>query len=130
MPTDDIAATPNVRALLNEIAARLGELAERGADHAIDLRGLPLAPGERDALRAALGRGEITVRLDALGESEVYETGVAGVWWVTHRNEAGEPAAELIEIALQPAMLASHPADVARAQATLRQRLDPNHEPT
>jgi hypothetical protein len=128
MSPEDIAVvsarTPNVRALLSEIAARLGALLERGEEHAIDLRALPLVLGERDALRDALGRGEIAIRVDALGESEILETGIAGVWWATHRGEAGEVSAELIEIGWQPALLASHPADVAAALACLRERLE------
>ncbi|MEJ2654925.1 MAG: hydrogenase expression/formation C-terminal domain-containing protein [Acidihalobacter sp.] len=62
MPLEDIAVsvydprldnspTPNVQALLNEIATHLVALLEHGEASSIDLRGLPLMPGEREALR-------------------------------------------------------------------------------
>lgn len=112
-PRRDSSPTPNVQALLNEIATHLETLLERGEANSIDLRGLPLMPGEFEALRDALGRGEISVSVSALGEAEIYETAFPGVWWSRHRDENGDTVAELIEICLQPAMLASHPADVA-----------------
>ena len=135
MPLEDIAVsvydlrhdsspTPNVRALLNEIATRLAILLERGESDSIDLRGLPLMPGEREALRNALGHGEVSAKVTALGEAEIYETAFPGVWWTQHRSENGETVAELIEICLQPAMLASHPADVGNGLERMRKLID------
>ena len=123
-PRHDSSPTPNVRALLNEIATRLAILLERGESDSIDLRGLPLMPGEREALRNALGRGEVGAKVTALGEAEIYETAFPGVWWSQHRSENGETVAELIEICLQPAMLASHPADVGIGLERMRKLLD------
>lgn len=123
-PRHDSSPTPNVRALLNEIATRLAILLERGESDSIDLRGLPLMPGEREALRNALGRGEVGAKVTALGEAEIYETAFPGVWWSQHRSENGETVAELIEICLQPAMLASHPADVGNGLERMRKLID------
>ncbi|WP_455384479.1 hydrogenase expression/formation C-terminal domain-containing protein [Acidihalobacter prosperus] len=123
-PRHDSSPTPNVQALLNEIATHLEALLERGEANSIDLRGLPLMPGERDALRNALGRGEISVSVTALGEAEIYETAFPGVWWSQHRSESGDTVAELIEVCLQPAMLASHPADVGNGLERLRELTD------
>ena len=123
-PRHDSSPTPNVRALLNEIATRLAILLERGESDSIDLRGLPLMPSEREALRNALGRGEVGAKVTALGEAEIYETAFPGVWWSQHRSENGETVAELIEICLQPAMLASHPADVGIGLERMRKLLD------
>ncbi|AOV16564.1 hypothetical protein BJI67_05310 [Acidihalobacter aeolianus] len=140
MPLEDISVkvvhapppagtTPNVRALQSEIATHLEALLQRGETNTIDLRSLPLLPGEREALCAALGRGEISARFDALGEAEIYETGFPGVWWTTLRAESGEVVAELIDIALQPPLLASHPVDVADGLARLRQDLADDENP-
>ena len=123
-PRHDSSPTPNVRALLNEIATRLAILLERGESDSIDLRGLPLMPGERETLRNALGRGEVGAKVTALGEAEIYETAFPGVWWSQHRSESGETVAELIEICLQPAMLASHPADVGNGLERMRKLID------
>ena len=123
-PRHDSSPTPNVQALLSEIATRLALLLERGEFDSIDLRGLPLMPGEREALRNALGRGEVSAKVTALGEAEIYETAFPGVWWTQHRSENGETVAELIEICLQPAMLASHPADVGNGLERMRKLID------
>ncbi|MEJ2713818.1 MAG: hydrogenase expression/formation C-terminal domain-containing protein [Acidihalobacter sp.] len=135
MPLEDIAVsvydprldnspTPNVQALLNEIATHLVALLEDGEGSSIDLRGLPLMPGEREALRNALGRGEISARVETLGEAEIHETAFPGVWWSQHRDESGDTVAELIEICLQPAMLTSHPADVGNGLERLHRLID------
>lgn len=123
-PRHDASPTPNVQALLNEIATLLAVLLESGAPDSIDLRGLPLMPGEREALRNALGRGEVSAKVSALGEAEIYETAFPGVWWAQHLSESGETVAELIEICLQPAMLASHPADVGNGLERIRKLID------
>lgn len=48
----------------------------------------------------SLGRGEVSAAIDALGRSEVAETQFSGVWWIVHKNTAGEVVGELLEIAL------------------------------
>jgi hydrogenase-1 operon protein HyaF len=120
---DEAAGVGGVAPILREIETLLARLDGVGAPGAIDLRGLPLAPGEHDALKAALGEGEVSAAVESLGRSEVRETAVHGVWWVTHRDADGEVVAELIEVATVPEILKTHPADVRAGLAGLRARL-------
>ncbi len=125
-PTDnDDAESTFTPALLAEIADHLEALQERGATHLVDLRGLPMTRSDRSALIGALGRGEITIQVDALGRSEAWETGYAGVWWVEHRSPEGMVVAEHIEIAFVPQIVPAHPDDVRSALARLRARSEP-----
>lgn len=113
---------PGVTALLYEIADRLEQLASGQAPDAIDVASLPLNPVDRERLREALGEGEVTATIDADGVSQVRETGVAGVWWVEHRDGRGQVIAELIEIARVPEILGVAADDVGRGAAVLRAR--------
>lgn len=97
--------TSQVAAILNEIDALLIKLIEQDESSAIDLRSLPLFPGDYEKLKAVLGEGEISVSLDTLGPSEIIETIIPGVWWCTHYNEADEKIAEFIEITRVPSLL-------------------------
>ena len=119
-----MATTGNALPLLHEIAALLQALAERSEEGCIDLRGLPLAPGDYDHLRALLGEGEVQATIDAAGETRVRETAYAGVWWVTHRGPDDEVMAERIEITFMPAILTSHPADVGVAARRLHDDIE------
>lgn len=117
------ARTGNERAVLAEIRGHLAALAERGTTAAIDLLALPLSDADRAWLRETLGRGEVRAEVDAAGVSEVQETGIAGVWWVTHRNADGQSVAELIEITLLPDILRASAADAAQAGERLERIL-------
>jgi hydrogenase-1 operon protein HyaF len=97
--------TTQVAAILNEIDALLKKLIEEDETSAIDLRSLPLFPGDYEKLKASLGEGEISISLDTLGPSEIIETSIPGVWWCTHYNEADEKIAEFIEITRIPSLL-------------------------
>jgi hydrogenase-1 operon protein HyaF len=112
-----------VPALLREIEARLTHLVETGRSGRIDLRSLPLQPGDDERLADALGSGEVDAVIDALGETRVRETGVAGVWWVTHANADGDSVAAFIDITLMPEMLMTHVDDARAGLARLRCRL-------
>lgn len=114
------ARTGNERAVLAEVRSHLDRLAETGESSAIDLLALPLSDADRAWLREVLGRGEVRAEVDAAGVSEVQETALAGVWWVTHRDAEERTVAELIEITLLPEILRAATADVAAA----RDRLD------
>ncbi len=94
-----------VTAILSEIASRLERLVVGALPDAIDLRSLPMSPNDYEQLQQALGTGEVTVRVDADGESIIRETGISGVWWNEHRDRAGEVIAAYLEIARIPAML-------------------------
>jgi HupH hydrogenase expression protein, C-terminal conserved region len=114
----------NIRALLTEIAARLEKLAENGETGMIDLNSLPFAPGEYEQLRQALGQGEVSAHIEAIGPSEIIETRYPGVWWVTHYNVEGDIVADLIEIAHIPEILKSQPMDVREGLEILNAQLN------
>ena len=104
---------PVVQTLLAEIAGHLDRLAGNGTQAAIDLRSLPLSPEARTALETALGKGEVTITIEAGGRSDIIETGYPGVWWVCHHGAGGSLLTERIEIAPVPEALAAFPADFA-----------------
>ena len=106
------ALTHNVRPLLNEIRHALEKLLATGETSAIDLRSIPLAPGEEEQIEAALGAGEINAELDAMGPSEIRETGYPGVWLVTHFNADRQLMGKFIEITRVPDLLKSQDEDI------------------
>jgi hydrogenase-1 operon protein HyaF len=109
------ALSGNAPALLHEIAALLTALVREGRSGAIDLRGIPLTPADRNYLREQLGEGEVRAQVSALGPSEVRETAYRGVWWVAHHNAEGELCAELIEVTPLPAILATDAGELAES---------------
>jgi hydrogenase-1 operon protein HyaF len=115
--------TGNGAALLQELATLLCALAERDEAASIDLRALPLSPGDFKQLRDTLGAGVVQARVDALGESCVAETGFPGIWWVTHCNEAGDTVAELIEVCVVPEILRAPADDIVAGAVHLADRL-------
>ena len=115
--------TWNARPILFEVMHALEELLDSGATSIIDLRSIPLAPGEEDTIIETLGRGEVHARLDALGQSEIYETRYAGVWLVTHYNEAEAIVSRFIEITRLPDILNSQNEDMSKALNELTQEL-------
>jgi hydrogenase-1 operon protein HyaF len=104
--------TGNVPLLLAEVRHALARLADDGSTHVIDLRAIPLGPGEEDTLLATLGRGELHAEFDALGRTEIVECAYPGVWLVTHRDAGDAVVGRFLEITYSPALLASPPEDV------------------
>jgi HupH hydrogenase expression protein, C-terminal conserved region len=113
--------TGNVTPLLHEIRHALAALLETGEQTIIDLRSMPLAPGEEAHIETALGQGEVQVELNALGLSEIIETQYPGVWLITHSNTDGVLLGKYIEIALIPDILQAQQGDI---QAGLEQLSD------
>lgn len=113
----------NALPLLHEIGVLLTDLVTTGKSASIDLRSLPMLPDDYEKLREALGQGEVSATVDALGPSQVRETAIHGVWWVTHRNADGEVTAEFIEVTCLPEILKTHPADARAAVETLHSRM-------
>ena len=111
--------TFNVEPLLHEIRHALQELADSGKTSIIDLRSIPLAPGEEDRIVATLGQGEVQARIDALGPSEIIETRYAGVWLVTHYNDDEDIIGRFIEITPMPEILCSQAEEISRACSRL-----------
>jgi len=102
----------NAPALLREIAEMVRRLLSEGETSAIDLQALPLTPADLEWLREQLGEGEITVTLNADGESSLDETACPGVWWVAHRNPKGAVVSEFLEVAFVPELVKAHQDDV------------------
>jgi hydrogenase-1 operon protein HyaF len=123
IPVNVEAATGNVEPLLHEIRHALKRLAEGEKGTVIDLRGLPLAPGEEERIEAALGEGEVRAELQALGPTLVQETSYPGVWLVTHRNEDEVVIARMIEVTHMPEILMSQREDILRGINKLESEL-------
>ena len=116
--------TRNVKPILHEIRHALEGLLESGETTIIDLRSIPLAPGEEETILNTLGRGEINAQLNALGMSDIYETRYAGVWLITHYNEDESVVSRFIEITELPAILKSQREDMAGALEELSEKLE------
>ena len=118
--------THNVQPLLHEIRHSLTQLIETGAINTIDLRSIPLAPGEEQRLLDALGEGEIHAQLDALGKSEIVETRFSGVWLVTHYNANDEIIGRFIEVCKMPRILMAQTEDIRAGLEQLAAELGPD----
>jgi hydrogenase-1 operon protein HyaF len=114
----------NIEPLLHEIRHALTLLLNVGATTCIDLKGMPLAPGEEARIMEALGTGEVRATITASGSSEVAETAYPGVWLVSHFNEEGQTQGRFIEITSIPEILRSQTSDMADGLARLKSRLD------
>jgi len=101
-------------AVLREVAELLARLLDTGDSGTIGLRGLPLTAADCEELEQRLGRGEVSATLSAAGESEIWETAFAGVWWVRHRAGDGRIALDEIAVTRMPEILMT-PIDDARA---------------
>ncbi|QEP44221.1 hydrogenase expression/formation protein [Ectothiorhodospiraceae bacterium BW-2] len=113
----------NAEAILMELTERQQHYLSHGESGAIDLRTLPLSIAEREKLRYILGHGEVTITLNSCGRSDIYETAIAGIWWLSHYNEEGELLAEQLEVTPLPAIVATDRSEIALAQQLLRQRI-------
>jgi hydrogenase-1 operon protein HyaF len=111
--------TQNVKPLLHEIKHALLNLIENGDSSSIDLRSIPLAPGEEQKLLDTLGTGEVQTQLNALGLSEIIETQYAGVWVITHHNDEGSIIGRFIEVTTVPDILCSQREDIINAYKRL-----------
>lgn len=138
---DDIAVrvesaghfTRNALPLLHEIRHALDRLVGNGESTLIDLLSIPFGPGDEAELLSSLGTGEVSARLDALGESKIAETQYPGVWVVDHYNTNGQRIAFQIEVTAVPSVLVAHPADMAdglqRLTAALAEPAEPEIPP-
>lgn len=120
--------TGNVEPLLHEIRHALRRVADGKEGTVIDLRSLPLAPGEEERIEAMLGKGEVRAELDALGPTEIQETSYSGVWLITHRNTDGVVVARFIEVTRIPELLKSQEADMERGIRRLESELAGNNK--
>ena len=104
--------TGNVEPLLHEIRHALKRLADGEDGTVIDLKRLPLAPGEEERIEETLGTGEVRAEVDALGPTILQETSYPGVWLITHKNTDGVIVARFIEVTYIPELLRSQQADI------------------
>lgn len=130
MPASDFAASPpcapptgNLIPLLHEIRHALTHWLEQGEEHVIDLRSIPLAPGEEDRLLEQLGAGEVQARLLVLGSSDIIETRYPGVWLITHYNENESIIGRFIEVCEVPGILKSQADDIRAGVERLKDQL-------
>jgi hydrogenase-1 operon protein HyaF len=112
------------KTVLQDIKAALREWLDTGRPGAIDLKNVPhMAREPYDYLKEVLGTGEATIVIDAMARVEIRETQYPGVWWVTHVNDRGETATEIIEITEMPAILKPHAVDVRAGLRRLEEAL-------
>ena len=104
--------TGNVEPLLHEIRHALRRLADGEDGTVIDLKRLPLAPGEEERIEETLGTGEVRAEVDALGPTIIQETSYPGVWLITHKNTDGVTVARFVEVTYIPELLRSQQADI------------------
>lgn len=126
LPPVEIPAmdTGNLVPILHQVRHALEHLLETGEPTVIDLRSLPLAPGEERRLESLLGEGEVEITLHALGTSHITETRYSGVWLVVHRNSEGEVIGKSIEIDRVPALVAAPREEMTHALSALERALD------
>ncbi|TNF99313.1 MAG: hydrogenase expression/formation protein [Gammaproteobacteria bacterium] len=113
----------NVEPLLHEVRHALERLQQTGEPTTIDLRAIPLAPGEDEQIRETLGTGEVEIRIDALGPTLIQETAYPGVWWLEHRNADDVLTGRYIEIAAVPALVPASSEDMADGLQHLTENL-------
>jgi hydrogenase-1 operon protein HyaF len=130
MPASTIASsapcappTGNLVPLLHEIRHALTRWLEQGEEHVIDLRSIPLAPGEEDSLLEQLGEGEVNARLSITGPSDIIETRYPAVWLITHYNENESIIGRFIEICEVPGILKSQADDIRAGLERLEDQL-------
>lgn len=111
--------TRNVEPLLHEIRHAMQAFLDAGETSIIDLRSIPLAPGEEETIINTLGQGEVRALLDVLGPSEIYETKYAGVWIVTHYNDDDNIISRFVEVTDAPDVLKSQREDVVDGLSAL-----------
>ena len=105
-------STGNVKPLLHEVRHALQHWLDEGEVTVIDLRSIPMGPGEEDRIVNELGRGEVQARMSALGPSEIIETRFPGVWLVTHYNNNEEIIGKFIEVCDIPRLLKAPEEDI------------------
>ena len=116
--------TGNVAPLMHQVRHALQAMLDEGTETVIDLRAIPLAPGEEERLNELLGCGEVRIAINALGPSEIIETSYPGVWLSTHRNHAGEVIGRYIEVCPFPALAGAQLSDIRAGLQALSARLE------
>jgi len=116
-------ATGNVAPLLHEVRHALQRWLDAGEVTVIDLRSIPMGPGEEDRIVSELGRGEVQARMSVLGPSEIIETRFPGVWLITHYNNDEEIIGKFIEVCDMPRILNAQEEDIRQGLELLESQL-------
>jgi hydrogenase-1 operon protein HyaF len=119
----------NIAPLLHEIGHALERLVGQGEASVIDLRGIPLAPGEEGRILEFLGIGEVRAEFEASGRSTVNESRFPGVWVVTHHDATGDVMSRLIEITRFPEILRSQAEELRDSRERLAREVQYLSEP-
>lgn len=114
----------NTLPLLHEISHALHRLQVEGTVTTLDLNAVPFGPGDERQLVDFLGRGEVSAKLEAMGDSHIRESRYSGVWIVEHWNTSGERVAFQIEITKLPALLEAQQEDIAESLLMLQAALE------
>jgi hydrogenase-1 operon protein HyaF len=120
--TSDTGQTPSpaLLAMLQELQRMLEQLVQVGKQDSIDIRSLPMMPGDYEHLQQILGEGEIFATIDSLGPSQVRETAIPGIWWVTHKNADDDVLTEFLEVTDLPDILKTQAEDLHDAPGMLQ----------
>lgn len=116
--------TGMARAVLSELVEHLQLLAEQGLQHVIDLTSLPMNSTDKRELEDLLGRGEVSVILSTIGDSQIFETRYSGIWWIKHYTVDQQLISELIEITQIPEIIKSHSDDIQQAADEIKKIID------
>jgi len=109
--------------ILHEIVTMHKSLISSGQGNILDLRHEPLTLDDIAALKELLGQGEVEANLNALGSTNIRETGISGVWWITHFNQEGNIIGEYVEITTCPEMLKTFPEELESALVRLQDKV-------
>ncbi|MCU7907078.1 MAG: hydrogenase expression/formation protein [Candidatus Thiodiazotropha sp. (ex Epidulcina cf. delphinae)] len=116
----------NALPIMHEILHALQRFRKEDKGATIDLQSIPFGPGDEEELLHLLGRGEVSIALQSLGESSIWETAYPGVWLIDHQNAEGERIALQIEINRVPEIVPSQTEDISDAITRLSMQLSPN----
>ncbi|MDT8387123.1 MAG: hydrogenase expression/formation C-terminal domain-containing protein [Thiogranum sp.] len=116
--------TGNVLPLLHELQHALLRFQIDGSEHCIDVNSLPLSEQDHRQLESVLGRGEVHARLQALGDSEITETRIPGIWRVVHANAEGAVVGRFLEVTACPSILKTQQPDITDGIAHLQRLID------
>lgn len=120
---EDQSSTGNVLPLLHEVRHALNQLLVDNQASSIDLLSLPLSAKDEESLKSVMAKGEVEAQLHSLGESFIWETRWAGVWWIEHYNTDQHLMSRYLEITWYPELLRSSPEDVEVSLEQLQQYL-------
>ncbi len=116
--------TGMLKAVLSELIEQLQALHESGQQHVIDLNSLPMSDSDKRELENRLAKGEVSIVLSTLGNSQIFETAFSGIWWVKHYDPDEKLIAEFIEVTYIPEIIKSHPDDIKQAVFALKKIID------